>query len=224
MTDKLSFSTNGNEKLGPKISVLSRAVGDSCPDSCQFLENSCYAEKTERRFKNARIAGLRNIKIMDWQKIRSFLLDAKKRGNSIRLHERGDWLKTTKNGSKILDKKYIKDFTKAYQSIENPPQIFFYTHVYKSEIAQLAKLGISVFASVGTAGDHRLATKVGFTKFAWSTSLKKGKDKNKKWITETGETIPVCWEQLNIGKNKNTCSECGYCIKPELGSIAFLNH
>lgn len=217
----LSVSHFGNQKLGKKVSVLSRAVGDSCPDDCQFLDNSCYAERTERRFNNARKAGLHNMKIADWQKIRSFLLDAKKRNNTVRLNERGDFLKTTKNDRKILDIKYINALTKAYKSIKEPPQIFFYTHVYRRELADLRKLGMSVFASVGNVADYKTAKKVGFKKFAWSTNLRKGKDKNKLYQVETGEKIIVCWEQLS---SKKSCSDCGYCFKPELGSIAFLNH
>lgn len=221
MNNELSISHKGNDKLGENISVLSRAVGDSCPNICEFLDNSCYAERTERRFDNARQAGLKNMKIADWQKIRSFLLDAKKRGNSVRLHERGDFLKTTKNGAKILDIKYVNALTKAFKSIKDPPQIFFYTHVYKKELSQLAKLGMSVFASVGTSVDHKAAKKAGFKKFAWSTNLRKGKDTNKLYQVETGEKIVTCWEQLGT---KETCSDCMYCVKPEQGSIAFLNH
>ena len=228
MSETLSVSHKGNSKLGPNISILSRAVGDSCPDSCLFLDNNCYAQKTERRFNNARLAGLKNMKIADWQKIRAFLLDATKRGNDVRYNERGDMLKTTKNDSKILDIKYIKSIVKANESIieegNKPPQQFLYSHVYKKEVAQLAKLGISVFASVTTIGDYKQAKSVGFTRFAWSTTLRKGKDKNKIWIAENGDVVPVCWEQLGQGKTKGTCGTCQYCINPKLGSIAFLNH
>lgn len=224
MPEKLSVSHNGNTKLGSRVSVISRAVGDSCPSNCSFLDNSCYAERIERRFPAARNAGLNNLKLQDWQKLRSFLLDAKKKGNDVRFHERGDVLFTTKNDSKRLDKKYLNNIKRALESIPDPPRCWIYTHVYKKEVADLSKLGISVFASVDTIGDYNAAKKVGFTKFAWSTSLRKGKDKNKKWVTENGDTVPVCWEQLSIGKKKKTCDECGYCIKKHCGSIAFMMH
>lgn len=224
MSNILSQSHSGNKKLGKKISVYSRAVDDSCPNNCEFLDNACYAEKIEKRFPLARKAGLKNIKIQDWQKIRAFLIEANKKGNDVRLHERGDFGKLSKDGKKILDKNYINNFIKAYNSIQNPPRVYFYTHFYKKELANLSKIGISCFASVGNIGDYNKAKLVGFTKFAWSTSLRKGKDKNKKWETESGQIIPVCWEQLGIGKNKSTCADCGYCINPDLGSIAFMNH
>lgn len=220
MTD-LSVSHKGNEKLGDKVSVFSRPVDETCPNSCEFLDNGCYAEKIEKRFPNATKAYKKNLKIADWQKLRSFLMDAKKKGNTVRLHQNGDFIKTTKRGYKIIDRKYINNLTKAYKSINDPPQIFFYTHVYDKQIAALGKLGFSCFASVGNAGDVKKAKKAGFKKFAWSTSLRKGKDKNKIFQVETGEKIIVCWEQIGT---KKSCSDCGYCFKPELGSIAFLNH
>jgi hypothetical protein len=221
MNEELSVSHKGNKKLGDKISVYSRPVGDTCPNTCEFLDNGCYAERTERIYTNTRKAYLKNLRIADWQKLRAFLLEAKKKGNAVRLHQNGDFLKTTASGSKILDKKYIRDFTQAYKSIPNPPAVFFYTHIYKKEVSNLAKLGISVFASVGSAADHKAAKKAGFKKFAWSTTLRKGKDKNKVFEVETGEKVVTCWEQLGT---KKTCSECMYCVKPNLGSIAFLNH
>lgn len=220
-SDELTVSHKGNKKLGDKISVFSRPVDDTCPDSCEFLDNGCYAQRTERVYTNTRKAYLKNIKIQNWQKLRSFLLDAKSKGNDVRLHQNGDFLRTTEAGNKVLDRKYIKDLTKAIKSINDPPRIFFYTHVYRKEVSDLQKLGISVFASVGTSGDKRKAKKAGFKKFAWSTSLRKGKDDAKIFQVETGEKVVVCWEQLGT---KETCSDCGYCIKPDQGSIAFMNH
>lgn len=227
-TENLSVSHHGNIKLGKRVSVLSRPVLDSCPVSCSWLDNGCYAERIERRFPNARKAGLKNLKIQDWQKIRSFLLDAVRRKNIVRFHERGDVLKLTSNGSKILDIKYINNIKHAIQSIKKDklplPNMWMYTHVYKKEVASLSKFGVSLFASVDNTNDYKTAYKAGFRKFAWSTTLRKGKDKNKKWITENGKTIPVCWEQLNIGKEKSTCDICQYCVKKHLGSIAFMRH
>ena len=39
---------NGNDKLGKGCLVVSRPVGDTCPSSCDFLGNGCYAEQTEK--------------------------------------------------------------------------------------------------------------------------------------------------------------------------------
>lgn len=220
-TNELTVSHKGNAKLGKNVSVFSRPVGDTCPDSCEFLDNSCYAERIERIYPNTRTAYLKNLKIQDWQKLRAFLLEAKKKGNTVRLHQNGDFLRMSPSGKKTLDKKYINDLTKAVKSIPEPPQIFFYTHVYHKEISNLQKLGISCFASVGTSGDHKKAKQAGFKKFAWSTSLRKGKDDKKLFEVETGDKVVVCWEQLGT---KESCSDCGYCFKPELGSIAFMNH
>ena len=43
---------NGNDKLGKGCLVVSRPVGDTCPSTCEFLGNGCYAEQTEKMYPN----------------------------------------------------------------------------------------------------------------------------------------------------------------------------
>lgn len=221
MNEKLSVTHNGNEKLGNKISVFSRPVGDTCPDSCEFLDNGCYAERIEYRFPNTRKAYLKNLKIADWQKLRAFLLEAKKKGNAVRLHANGDFIKTNTVGSKILDRKYINDLTRAIKSIDEPPLIFAYTHVLKKEVANLQKVGVKIYASIDNTKAYREAKKVGFKLFAFSSNLRKNIDKNKMYTTELGQEIPVCWEQWC--EKRSTCSTCMYCVKG-IGNISFMKH
>ena len=83
-------ASKGNDKLGNGCLVVSRAVGDTCPPTCDFLGNGCYAEGTERVFKSSRAVGLRNM-ITEAGKIRSMILMAIKDSRSLRWHERGDF-------------------------------------------------------------------------------------------------------------------------------------
>jgi hypothetical protein len=71
------FAKKGNEKLGEGAVVVSRAVGDSCPPSCVFLGNGCYAEGTEKIYKNSRAAGLANM-LTDVNLIRAMIVWAMK--------------------------------------------------------------------------------------------------------------------------------------------------
>lgn len=215
----------GNSKLGKNISTFSRSVGPTCPDSCPHLDGICYAERIERIYKTARESYKKNITINEWQKFRSFLLETKRKGNVVRWHVAGDFLKTTIKENKIIDIKYINSLKKAYQSIiddgNEPPLSFCYTHVYDKRVSQLSKY-MKIFASVEDTRTYKLAKRAGFKLFAWTSDLKKGKDKNKIWISETGKTIVTCFEQLGT---KNNCSECKFCFSPTVQlDIAFMRH
>ena len=225
MNEELSVSHSGNIKLGKKISVFSRPVGDTCSNSCIHLDNGCYAERIEYRFPNARKAYLKNVKIANWQKLRAFLLEANKRDNIVRWHQNGDVMKQDSLGRKILDIKYIKDIEKANQSIiddgQKPPLQFMYTHSLLPRVAKLSKY-IILSASGEDTATYKKAKKAGFKLYAWISSLKKEKDKNKSWITETGKKVVVCFEQLG---NKSDCVSCGFCFKPNINlDIAFMQH
>jgi len=219
---ELSVSHKGNEKLGDKISVFSRAVGDTCFDSCEWLGNGCYAQRTERIYKNTRVAGLKNTKISNANKLRAFLLEAKKRGNSVRFHERGDVGKTLPSGKKVIDRRYINDIIKANQSILDdgiePPAQFLYTHCHSKYVVDLQNIGIVVYASIDNKVQLATAKKAGFKLFAFTTPHKK-KTKIKS-VGIGGTVTPVCWEQLGT---KESCSTCQYCING-IGDIAFLRH
>lgn len=218
----ISVSHEGNTKLGPKISVFSRAVGDTCPTSCELLGNGCYAQRTERIYTTARRAGLRNVRIQDWQKLRSFILDAAAKNNAIRWHERGDFLKLDSLGRKIVDRPYISNIIRAVESIKQDgidvPKMLCYTHVYSPYIIPLQNY-MTLYASVDSAADFRAAKRVGFKLFAWSTGVKKSQG-TKMWENHVGDQKIVCWEQLGT---KATCSDCMYCWKG-LGDIAWVKH
>ena len=101
----------GNDKLGKGCFVVSRPVGDTCPPDCDYLNNGCYAEATENQYKNARVAGFANV-ITEKNKIRSMIIEAKRKNKSIRWQERGDWFL---NGE--LDLEYVANVTWACESI-----------------------------------------------------------------------------------------------------------
>ena len=158
---------NGNDKLGKGCLVVSRPVGDTCPSSCDFLGNGCYAEQTEKMYPNVRPAGLQNV-ITEKHRIRSMILDAVRQGKSIRWHERGDWFL---NGQ--LDTDYVTNVTDACESIlasgGTLPDMWFYTHIYDSRLVQLEKY-MAVYASVHNADHKAAAVAAGFKLFAWCDS------------------------------------------------------
>ena len=141
----------GNEKLGKTV-VVSRPVGLSCPPTCFFLGNGCYAEATEKRFKNARLAAMSNLKVLK-SDIMEVLEIAKKKKLAVRVHERGDF--GIMEGDKFrLDKAYVLAWERAIKSTQDLPPIWFYTHIYDRRLASMK--GVMAYASVHTSGDITL--------------------------------------------------------------------
>ena len=68
-------TAKGNDKLGKEnCIVVSRPVGDTCPPSCEFLGNGCYAEQLEKIYPGVRPAGMQNL-ITEKNKIRAMLIN-----------------------------------------------------------------------------------------------------------------------------------------------------
>ena len=232
-------TAEGNDKLGKGCVVVSRLVGDSCPPDCAFLGEGCYAEQTEKQYKNVRPAAAQNM-ITEAGRIRAMLIDAIKREKSIRWHERGDWFK---NGE--LDTEYVDNVCAACESVIKSgyalPDMWFYTHIYDARLAALEKY-MRVYASVHNADDMRRAKAVGFTRFAWCDSdqkvaskrPKRGKNKEQwhkdlpKFVILNNEKFVTCPE-IKFGRAKVTCSgtkdstACKYCIKG-VGNVLFPCH
>lgn len=222
----MKFSLS-NAKVGDAV-ITSRPVGDTCPTSCHYLHNGCYAEQTEKLYPNTRKAGFENL-ITDRNKIRSMFIHAKTKGLDVRLHERGDFLKDG-----VLDTKLIHDIIWALEGID-PPNIWFYTHVYEKEILKLEKYGVAVYASVHNREQYRKAKKLGFKLFAFNDTnnkftkhSRKGNRDAPKYIETWGEKFLVCPEQ-RLGRKKVTCcgtkdtTACNYCVTGK-GHVLFINH
>lgn len=227
MNEELKVSHKGNGKLGKNISTLSRSVGEHCPDSCHFLNNGCYAQKVEKIYTNTRKAYEHNANVLRtvdaWQKLRAFFMTAHKKGNAVRLHVNGDVIRTTESGKKILDRKYINDLCKALESIPESerPRVWMYTHVPNRYILKLAKAGVKVYGSVDTPEMLGKFKKAGFKFFAFTTTMRKGKDRIKSIkLPQIDKPVPVCPEQIGT---KKSCEDCNICIN-QTAHVAFLNH
>lgn len=233
----MKFGIEGNAKLGTNCVTVSRPVGETCPKSCEFLGNGCYAEILEKRYPNVRESSTKNL-ITESGKIRSMLLYAHNSGKSVRLHVSGDF---SKNGR--LDEKYLYNWIKAISGIEphRRPKVWFYTHLYSSKLLELQKFGVSVYASVSSKAQLAKARKSGFKLFAWadikqeiSKRTQHGKPHSKlpNYMKINNRKYLVCPEQ-RLGRKRVTCTgscdiegkttACNYCVSGK-GNVLFLLH
>jgi hypothetical protein len=237
----MQFS-KGNEKLGDGCLVVSRAVGDTCPSTCDFLGNGCYAENTENIFKNSRAVGLRNM-ITEKNLIRAMIVEAIKKEVAIRWHERGDFFK---NGE--LDCEYVDNIVWACESLlsegKELPDMWVYSHIYDTRIVDKLSKYMVVYASVHNSDHKEAASNAGFKYFAWcdtdnvySPKKPRGKAKVEAWRKALpklaiidNERYITCPE-MRRGRQAGgvTCTgtkdsvECNLCVKG-LANVLFLNH
>lgn len=210
----------GNEKLGKNVFVVSRPVGLTCPSTCLFLHNGCYAERTEKQYKNTRISAEKNV-IITADEVEEVVRDAYAKKKSIRIHERGDF-----GLNDQIDQAYVDAWYNGVKNVILKPYIFTYTHFLDARISKLEDVGISVFASVHNDADVMKAKSAGFKHFAYITNIKKKKgglndiDRYVE-LPVLGRTL-VCPEQ-RIGRKRVTCDKCKVCIEGKQ-NIAFLQH
>ena len=233
---------NGNDKLGKGCLVVSRPVGDTCPSTCEFLGNGCYAEQTEKMYPNVRPAGMQNL-ITERGRIRSMILDAMRQGKSIRWHERGDWFL---NGE--LDIEYVENVTWACESIladDNMilslPDMWFYTHIYDARLVAMEKY-MNVYASIHNGEDMKSAKAAGFKLFAWCDSdekIAKKRPKRKPAAAEWRSSLPklvvlegekfITCPEIRRGRGVVTCTptkgsvSCDLCPRG-LANVLFPSH
>lgn len=217
----------GNDKLGKNCLIVSRPVGLTCPSSCYFLGNGCYAEFTEKRFPNARKAGFVNLDVTA-DEVKEVIANAIKNELSIRIHERGDFLINDKP-----DTKYIKAWKDACKSFDKLPNIWTYTHGYYSDIAKLQNYGIRVYASIHNSADLKKAKRAGFKLFANCTTIprKKGGSLDAPKLVILDEVKFVTCPEQRRGRSNGgvTCTGSGESIKCDLcvrglANVAFLEH
>ena len=230
---------NGNDKLGKGCLVVSRPVGDTCPPTCVYLGDGCYAEQTEKMYPNVRPAGMQNL-ITEKNRIRAMILEAIRKEKSIRWHERGDWFI---NGELDLD--YVANVTWACESILSEgtelPDMWFYTHIYDSRLVSFEKY-MNVYASVHNDTDMNEAKAQGFKLFAWCDSDEKIAKKRPKrkaaaevWrkslpkLVVLNDTKFITCPEIRRGRGVVTCTptegsvDCNLCVKG-LANVLFPSH
>ena len=235
-------TAKGNDKLGKEnCIVVSRPVGDTCPPTCDFLGNGCYAEQLEKIYPGVRPAGMQNL-ITEKNKIRAMLVNAEKKGNDLRWHERGDFYK---NGSE-LDNEYVDNIIWACESIlaegGKLPKMWAYTHIYDTKLSMELGKYITMYASIHNEDDWAVAKAAGFKLFAWCDSGEniapkrpRGKKKADEWRSNLpkmkiiGQEKYITCPEIRRGRGVVTCTKtknsvnCQLCVQG-LANVLFPSH
>ena len=190
-----AIEETGNSKLGP-VSTTS-AAQQSCPTSCVFLGNGCYAEggwpkltTTWRLNRNLR----EYITPEEIAVEEAIAIDGLSGDRDLRLHFVGD--STTEVGTQILAEaacRYMK---------KNGRRVWTYTHAWRT-VPRSAWGSISVLASCETEEEVIAARRLGY-----ATILVVPKHHSRK--LQRGEAInllPCPWE--THGAN---CAKCRLCM------------
>lgn len=215
------INTHGKQhKLGKRIATISRTVGPTCPASCPFLNNGCYAQITENRRPSVKENWSRwQESIPDSEVERLGRLHRKGKIKAMRLHIGGDFLSYGE-----LDRRYIAWLLRLKRRLPTLP-IWTYTHAWKTLAPHkkyFDRLGIVVFASVHSLTEARNAKILGYRVALISKVHKKHWDRSIKSLPINGEPAIVCPEQLGT---KPDCERCGYCFKPHLKhDLILLDH
>ena len=191
--------------------AVTYAPTQSCPTTCRFLNNGCYAQNgncgytTRRISKTAEGYTSKSIALEEAEIILNLPGD-----KPLRLHISGDC--KTPEAAKILS-----IAAKEYTSKFNQP-VWTYTHSWK--IIPRKNWGeISIFASCETFEEVEYANKRGY-----AAAMTRYKPFNKKFKYDNYWMIP-CTEQTT-GK---TCNKCRLCFNDDLflaskSIICFFSH
>lgn len=86
-----------NRKLGPGVAATYRKVGKTCPSDCPLLNHGCYAQRGHTTFVERRSEHTDDD------------LDKARGVGFIRHLVSGDWMKTTTDGRKVVDRELMRE-------------------------------------------------------------------------------------------------------------------
>ena len=204
---------SGNKKTGfMPVTYNSRL---SCPDSCIFKNNGCYADNYHTRLNWDKVTSgerggtfkelLNNIKAL-------------KPGTIWRACIAGD---IPSNNKGVISRTYIKGITEANQGLKG----YTYTHnrLDIGENISLLKTANKQGFTVNISTETEAAADNAVLNNLPAVIVVKSTEKRRSWLTKNKNKILVCPAQDET-KNVN-CIDCGLCQnRPKNLIIAFLAH
>lgn len=148
-----------NKKLGHAAATY--VAKQSCPDTCAFKSNGCYAEHTATRAHWDRItAGSLDKTPLDLARAEAAAIDALPADRDLRLHVAGD--SATEEGTRLIADACGRYVVRSkFWHLERPVKVWAYTHAWR-EVPRAAWGVISVLASCETPADVEAARARGY--------------------------------------------------------------
>lgn len=192
-----AVSTSANRKLGPVATT--HATQESCPVSCPFLGQGCYAERgpmgafITKRLNEAAV-GHDEFEVALAE---SDAIDAMPTvvGRPLRLHTVGDC-------SSDLSARIVTAAAERYTS-RGGGQSWTYTHAWR-DVQRESWHGVSVLASCETPEDVEAAHERGY-----ATALVVNEFRERKRYRHNGVDLLPCPEETGAA---TSCAECRLCL------------
>lgn len=194
-----------NSKTG--VVSATYAPLQSCPDTCKFKDNGCYAQAGNCNYtfgrvtKNTERMQLTDIEIAQWEAKEISKLEG---DFPLRLHVSGD-CKTNETAQ------IVSDAANEYCKIDNQVA-WVYTHAWET-VKRSSWGSVNVLASVENATDAKKAHDKGYS-VAFVMPENKLAD-NVKAVVEMGLSPKLCNNYID----KTTCKKCRVCFDTDLSSV-----
>jgi hypothetical protein len=188
---------SGNAKLGNMAATY--VAKHSCPNSCPFKSNGCYAEHDNTRGHWDRITlGSLDATPFELAKREADAIDRLPADRSLRLHVAGD--STTEEGTRL-----IAAACERYMKRGKGVKVYAYTHAW-AEVSREAWGNVSILASCETAEQVEQARERGY-----ATAIVVHRFGGDRAYRADGVKIIPCPQQTR----DVTCSDCRLCMDDE---------
>jgi hypothetical protein len=199
--DSLSFHTtkrSGNTKTGP-IAVTTTGA-QSCPDTCPFKSNGCYASGGPLALHWAAVtAGRRGS---PWREHLA-ALQALPDGQALRLNQAGDLPATNER----LSVRYLRGLRDAVQHL----RCWTYSHhpLNRWNLKALQWFNRTGSATINVSTETESAADAAVAQGLPAVLTVDSEETRRHWRTAAGNVVHVCPAQLR----DTTCSDCMLCHK-----------
>jgi hypothetical protein len=198
----IAKAKSGNAKLGgAAITIVAK---QSCPETCPFKANGCYAEHDSGVHHWNRIsAGAADKSPLELARAEAKAIDELPGDRDLRLHVAGD--STTEEGTRLIATACAKYVFRGKWKHGTDVSVWAYTHGWRT-VPRDAWGSVSVLASCETPEDVKLARSRGYAA-AMVVPRFEGES-----AYEHGEvTVIPCPQQTR----ERTCTQCRLCMNAE---------
>jgi hypothetical protein len=197
----IAVETSTNAKLGPVSATYASQA--SCPRSCPWYGNGCYAERGQVGFQTRRLNRSRVREAARIAEAEARAIDALTGDRLLRLHVVGD--ARTDRAARALGAA-AQRYARRGNAPRHGRKVWTYTHAWRTVARSSWGDAVSVLASVETVRDARDAMARGYAAAVVVSAFER-----ESAYQIDGVTVVPCPNQTR----SVTCRECGLCRDDE---------